>query len=81
MTVVSSAIRNDLEVATYLEDVLNRLLGGSVDYESLRPDVWAASHPDSIRAHRQKEREEKNRRRDRDRLRRRLERLENQPNT
>jgi transposase len=81
MTVVSSAIRNDLEVATYLEDVLNQLLGGSVDYESLRPDVWAASHPDSIRAHRQKEREEKNRRRDRDRLRRRLERLENHPNT
>jgi transposase len=76
MTVVSSAIRNDLDVAAYVEDVLNKLLGGSVDYQSLRPDVWASSHPDSIRAHRQKEREANNIRRDRDRLRRRLARLE-----
>jgi hypothetical protein len=59
-----------------VEDVLNELLGGSVDYQSLRPDVWASSHPDSIRAHRQKEREANNIRRERDRLRRRLARLE-----
>ena len=76
MTVVSSAIRNDLDVAAYLEDVLNQLLSGSRDYASLRPDVWAASHPESIRAHRQKEREANNIRRERDRLRRRLARLE-----
>jgi transposase len=50
MTVVSSAVRNDLDVAVYLEDVLNRLLSGSRDYASLRPDVWASSHPESIRA-------------------------------
>ena len=76
MTVVSSAIRNDLDVAAYLEDVLNQLLAGSRDYASLRPDVWASSHPQSIRAHRQKQREEHNIRRDRDRLRRRLARLQ-----
>ena len=75
MTIVSSAVRNDLDVAVYLEDVLNRLLRGSRDYESLRPDVWASSHPESIRAHRQKQREEHNLRRDRNRLSRRLERL------
>lgn len=76
MTIVSSAVRNDLDVAVYLEDVLNELLSGSRDYESLRPDAWASSHPEHIRAHRQKQREEHNTRRDRDRLRRRLARLE-----
>ena len=76
MTVVSSAIRNDLDVAAYLEDILEQLLSGSRDYASLRPDVWAAAHPESIRAHRQKEREADNIRRERDRLRRRLARLE-----
>ncbi len=76
MTIVSSAIRNDLDIAVYLEAVLDALLSGSRDYASLRPDVWAASHPESIRAHRQKEREENNLRRDRNRLRRRLARLD-----
>ena len=76
LTVVSSAIRNDLEVATYLEDLLNELLSGNRDYESLRPAAWAASHPESIRAHRQKQREANNLRRERDRLRRRLARLD-----
>jgi transposase/FtsZ-binding cell division protein ZapB len=76
MTIVSSAIRNDLDVRSYLEDLLNELLSGNRDYESLRPDTWAASHPESIRGHRQKQREEHNIRRERDRLRRRLARLE-----
>ncbi len=76
MTIVSSAIRNDLDVRSYLEDLLNELLSGNRDYESLRPDTWAASHPDSIRGHRQQQREEHNIRRERDRLRRRLARLE-----
>lgn len=76
MTVVSSAVRNDLDVAVYLEDVLNQLLSGRVDYESLRPDIWATTHPEHLRAHRQKQREEHNIRRDRNRLQRRLARLE-----
>jgi hypothetical protein len=78
MTIVSSAIRNDLDVAAYLEDVLGQLLSGSTDYESLRPDVWAKSHPESIRAHRQQEREAANTRRDRERLRRRIARTDYQ---
>ncbi|QDV40657.1 Transposase IS66 family protein [Stieleria neptunia] len=76
MTVVSSAIRNDLDVAAYLEDVLDQLLAGSRDYAALRPDAWGTAHPESIRAHRQKEREADNIRRERDRLRRRLARLD-----
>jgi hypothetical protein len=75
MTIVSSAVRNDLDVAGYLEAVLNELLAGNRDYESLRPDKWGRSHPESIHAHRQKEREERNIRRERDRLARRLARL------
>jgi transposase len=59
MTLVSSAYRNDLDVAVYVKDVLDKLLAGSTDYESLRPDVWAASHPEHIRVYRQEERRDR----------------------
>ena len=36
-TLVASAVRNDLDVWAYLKDVLDRLLAGETDYESLRP--------------------------------------------
>lgn len=57
MTLVSSAIRNDLHVAAYVKSVLDSLLSGSTDYESLRPDVWGKSHPEHCRAYRKEERE------------------------
>ena len=72
MTLCSSAIRNDLDVYAYVKDVLDTLLSGSTDYASLRPDVWAKSHPDSIREYRVEERRDRNARRDRARLNRRL---------
>jgi transposase len=72
LTLCSSAIRNDLNVTAYIKDVLDQLLAGSTDYESLRPDVWAASHPESVRRYRQAERIERASRRDRERQRRRL---------
>lgn len=72
LTLCSSAIRNDLDVCAYLKDVFDRLLAGSTDYESMRPDLWGASHPESIRYYRQDERRERSTRRDRERLRRRL---------
>jgi transposase len=56
MTLVSSALRNDLDVWAYVKDVLDRLLAGSPDYASLRPDRWAASHPEHIRTYRTAER-------------------------
>ena len=74
MTLCSSAIRNDLDVYAYIKDVLDQLLGGSTDYGSLRPDVWAQSHPDSIREYRAEERRQRNTRRDRSRQERRLNR-------
>ena len=45
LTIVSSAVRNDLDVWAYVQDVLDRLLAGDRDYAALRPDCWAASHP------------------------------------
>ena len=56
LTLVSSAVRNDLDVWAYLKDVLDQLLGGSTDYESLRPDVWKTSNPTAVRTYRADER-------------------------
>lgn len=38
MTICSSAIRNNLDVFAYVKDVLDELLAGSTDYESMRPN-------------------------------------------
>jgi len=59
MTLVSSALRNHLDVWAYVKDVLDRLLGGGNDYAALRPDVWAASHPEHIRVYRVDERRDR----------------------
>ena len=56
MTLVSSAVRNDLDVFLYLKDVLDKLLGGSRDFEAMRPDVWKLAHPEAVRIYRQNER-------------------------
>lgn len=62
LTLASSAIRNDLDVWDYIKDVLDQLLEGSTDYESLLPWKWAESHPESIRRYRQQERKDRVRR-------------------
>lgn len=59
MTLVSSALRNDLDVWAYVKDVLDRLLAGSTDYASLRPDRWAAAHPEHLRTYRIEERRDR----------------------
>lgn len=58
-TLVSSALRNDLDVYSYIQAVLDALLAGSTDYASLRPDIWAAAHPEAIRTYRQEERRDR----------------------
>jgi transposase len=72
LTLVSSALRNDLDVYVYLKAVLDALLAGSTDYAALRPDVWAQAHPAAIRNYRKEERRDradaKSRRRERRRL-------------
>ena len=56
MTLVSSAVRNDLDVFVYVKDILDRLLAGCRDYAALRPDVWKLAHPKAVRIYRQDER-------------------------
>jgi len=56
MTIIGSAIRNDLDVHAYLEDVLRRSLSGETDWASMAPHVWKQEHPESIRKYRQEER-------------------------
>ena len=59
MTLVSSAVRNDLDVWAYVKDLLDQLLAGSTDYQSLRPDVWKQSHPEAVRTYRTAERRDR----------------------
>ena len=59
LTLVSSALRNDLDVFSYIKAVLDALLSGSTDYHALRPDVWAKSHPAAIREYRRAERRDR----------------------
>ena len=59
MSIVASAHRHDLDVETYLKDVLDRLLAGSTDYQSLLPDVWKQTHPTAQRTYREVERQQK----------------------
>ncbi|MCA9140140.1 MAG: IS66 family transposase [Planctomycetales bacterium] len=54
-SLVTSAARHHLDVWAYVDDCLRRLAGGSSDYEALLPDVWRASHPESIRVYRDEE--------------------------
>lgn len=59
LTLVSSALRNDLDVWVYVKDVLDQLLAGTTDYEPLLPWIWAESHPQAIREYRVQERRER----------------------
>jgi transposase len=59
MTLASSARRHDLEVWSYVKDVLDQLLAGSTDYHSLLPDVWKQTHPHAVRQYRVAERRDK----------------------
>ena len=56
MTIIGSAIRNDLDVHAYLDDVLRRVLAGETDWSKLAPHAWKADHPESIRCYRTDER-------------------------
>jgi transposase len=59
MTLVSSARRHDLDVWVYIKDILDQLLAGSTDYQSLLPDVWKQKHPEAVRDYRVAERRDK----------------------
>jgi transposase len=72
MTIIGSAIRNDLDVAAYLHDVLQRALDGETKWQTMAPHVWKVEHPESIRVYRQDERRQAADRKRNRRARRRL---------
>ena len=76
LTVIASAHRHDLDVWTYLRDVLERLAKGEQDLASLLPDVWKTSHPDAVRTFREEERRERHARKLEECLARRRDRLQ-----
>jgi hypothetical protein len=49
LTIIGSAIRNDLDVRAYLDHVLRRLLKGETDAPSLTPLAWPLEQPEAIR--------------------------------
>ncbi|MFQ5464025.1 MAG: IS66 family transposase [Phycisphaerae bacterium] len=59
LTLVSSAVRNDLDVWAYIKNVLDRLLAGETDYAALRPDAWRLAHPEATRQYRVTERRDR----------------------
>jgi transposase len=59
LTIVSSAVRNHLDVWAYVKELLDRLLAGDTDYAALRPDAFAAVHPEHIRDYRVEERRDR----------------------
>ena len=72
MTIIGSALRNDLDVHAYLDDVLRRVLAGETDWDALAPHIWKAEHPESIRVYREEERRQAADRKRTHRARRRL---------
>jgi hypothetical protein len=56
----------------YLKDVLDRIMAGSTDWESMRADRWKEQHPEAIRKYREDERRDAVDRRQVRRARRRL---------
>ena len=56
MTITGSAVRNDLDVHAYLDDVLRRVLAGETDWATMAPHAWKVEHPESLRTYRQDER-------------------------
>ena len=59
LTLVSSALRNDLDVWLYIKDVLDQLLSGVTDYNPLLPWNWKSQHPEAIREYRVEERQQR----------------------
>jgi transposase len=72
LTIISTALRNDLDVWAYVKDVLDQLLAGSTDYAALRADTWKQQHPEHVRVYRAEERQEASDRRQYERAKRRI---------
>ncbi len=56
---LSSALRQVLDVAMYLESFITRILRGTAKTEELLPDGCKAAHPEAVREYREQERRNK----------------------
>ncbi|QDT06249.1 hypothetical protein K227x_46580 [Rubripirellula lacrimiformis] len=56
MTIIGNAVRTDLDVAAFLQDVLERKLAGETKWSILAPYTWKAEPPEAIQTCRQGER-------------------------
>lgn len=54
-TICSTAHRHNLDVYAYVKEVTDRLLAGDRDYESMRAENWAKTHPEQVRVYREEE--------------------------
>jgi hypothetical protein len=48
-----------LDSVSIVRVVLDQLLAGSTDYESLLPHIWKQSHPEAVRLYRTEERRDR----------------------
>jgi transposase len=55
MSLVASALRNDLDVHAYLESAITHMIRGTARPAELLPDVWKSHHPEAIRKYREEE--------------------------
>lgn len=56
MTIIGTAVRNDLDAQAYLDDVLRRVLAGETNWEQLGPHAWKTDHPELVAVYRQEDR-------------------------
>ena len=54
-TICSTAHRHHLDVYSYVKEVADQLLAGSVDYESMQAENWSRTHPEQVRTYRAEE--------------------------
>jgi len=59
MSLVSSALRMELDVGMYLESVITHMTRRTAKIEELLPDRWKAAHPHAVGEYREQERRDK----------------------
>ena len=56
LTLISTALRHDLDAWAYLKAAIDQMKADSTDCHSLRPEVWKLAHPQFVRTYRTEER-------------------------
>lgn len=59
VSLVASALRQDLDIEMYLESGITHMLRGTAKTEELLSGRWKATHPEAVRQYREQERRDK----------------------